>query len=136
MAKFAFPNLKIELDNATPALQDISADVKTINGWNKEEILEEITGAGDSTDRWAAIGFTQKNEVVLESEYDDTTNGLLDIVKAWTDGLTRTLQLTFDGATAADVETVECFKMRVERNPSLGAFTRLVVTLRPTGTIT
>ena len=136
MAKFAFPDLKIELDNSGGSLQDISAYVKTINGWNKERIVEEITGAGDNDDRWAGIGFLQKNEVELAGEYDNTTDGLLDIAKNWSDDSLRTLQLTFDGATALDVEVVECLLARVQRNPSRGAFTQVVVTLRPTGAIT
>lgn len=136
MAKFAYPDLKIELDNATPALQDISAYVTAINGWTKERIVEEITGAGDANDRHADIGFLQKNEVELTGPYDNTADGLLDIVKNWTDGSERTLQLTFDGATAADVETVECLLVRVQRNPTRGGFTQVVVTLRPTGAIT
>ncbi len=136
MAKFAYPDLKIELDNATPALQDISAYVTSINGWSKERLVEDVTGAGDTTDRHAALGFLQKGEVELSGPYDNTAEGLLDILKAWSDDSERTLQLTFDGATAADVETVECLLMGFERNPSRGAFTQVVAKLRPTGAIT
>ena len=135
MGKFAYPDLKIELDKAGDTLQDISAYVTEINGWTKERIIEEITGAGDAVDRHADIGFLQKSEVVLTGPYDDTVDKLLDIVKAWNDGTERTLQLTFDEGTDADVETVECLLKSVARNPTRGGFTQVVVTLQPTGAI-
>ena len=118
------------------ALQDISAYVTEINGWTKERIIEEVTGAGDAVDRHADIGFLQKSEVELTGPYDDTADKLLDIAKNWNDGSERTLQLTFDGATAADVETVECLKVREDRKPTRGGFTQFVLVVRPTGAIT
>lgn len=136
MARFAMSDLKIELDDAVPTIRDISAFVTAINGWTKERIVEEVTGAGDSDDKWAGIGFLQKSEVELSGPYDDTTNGLLDIAKNWNDDSERTLQLTFDGATALDVETVECLKVREVRAPSRGAFTQFTLVVRPTGAIT
>lgn len=138
MGLFGFPDLKIELDDNTGGtLQDISAYVTEISGWSKEQIIQEITAAGDSDDRWANVGITRKGEIVLTGPYDDTANKLVDITKVASDlGQTRTLQLTFDGATAADVETVEAIIMKVERNPSRDALHNYSVTLRPTGAVT
>ena len=132
-----FPDLKIELDdNTAGTLKDISAYVTSINGWNLERVIEELTAAGDSDDRWADVGITRKGEVVLEGPYDDAVDGLVDITKVASDlGQTRTLQLTFDAA-AADVEVVECIIQRVERLPQRGQFHGYRVTLRPTGAIT
>lgn len=135
MAEFGYPDLTIELDDDGGTLQDISSFVTSINGWTKEQIIEELTGAGDDTDRWAAIGFEMKQPVTLTGPYDDTSDGLVDLTKG-AGGATRTLQLTFDGATAADVETVECIIQTISRNPSRGALTAYEVTLRPTGAIT
>lgn len=136
MAKFSFKDLIIKLDNATPTLTDISQYVTEIPGWDPDRLVEEITGAGNTGDRHADIGFLQKNEVVLTGPYDDTTDGLLDILKGWSDGSEWTLQLTFDGATAADVINVECLMMKFGRNTTRGGFTQVVVTLKPTGAIT
>jgi len=135
MALFGWPDLKIELDTTSGgSLGDISAYVTEINGQSVEAILEEITAAGDSSDRWAAVGLTRSQEIVLTGPYDNTTDKLVDITEDNSDlGETRTLQLTWDGATAADVQTVEAIIAKVERNGARDQFHRYSVTLRPTG---
>lgn len=132
MTKAAYPNLTIELDDDADALQDISQYVTSINGWTKERLVEELTGAGESDDRWGAIGFLQKNEVELTGPYDDTANGLVALVNAWTDDSERTLKFTWLTGTS---ESVEVLLRSVAINPSRGAFHSYVVTLRPTGAI-
>ena len=137
MAVFGFPDLKIELDVGTGgALGDISAYVTEIGGYSKEAVLQELTAAGDDDDRWGAVGITRKSEIVLTGPYDNTANKLVAITKAAAAlGGLRTLQLTFDGDTGADVETVECLIMKVERNPARDTLHNYVVTLRPTGAV-
>lgn len=137
MAVFGFPKLKIELDvSSGGSLGDMSAYVTEISGWSKEAVLEEITSAADANDRWAAVGITRKSEITLTGPYDDTSAKLVHSTKDASDlGETRTLQLTFDVGTAADVETVEAIIMKVERNPSRDALHAYSVTLRPTGAV-
>lgn len=135
MALFGFPKLKIELDNVGSAAQDISAYVTTINGYTVEQILEELSAAGDATDRWAAVGFEQKSEIVLAGPYDDTANKLVAITKD-VEGSTRTFKLTFDVGTDADTRQVEAIIRTTSRNPARAAFTQYEVTLRPTGAVT
>lgn len=135
MALHGFPNLKVELDDETPALKDISAYVTTINGWTKEQILEELTSAGDDDERWGVVGLDRVEPVVLTGPYDDTADGLLDCTKiTWTQA--RTLQLTFDMAGAADVQTVETYIRSVSLQPERGKLHAVVVTLQPTGAVT
>lgn len=135
MALRSFPDLKIELDASEGgALTDISAYVTEIGDWDLESLVEELTAAGDAVDRWAAIGFTQKSEITLAGPYDDQASSLVAICLGG-QGETRTLQLTFDGATASDVETVECIISKVKRSMSKGQFHNFEVTLRPTGAI-
>ena len=138
MALFGYPDLKIELDTTeSGSLGDMSAYVTEISGWSVEAILEEITGAGDSADRWAKVGIIKKGEITLTGPYDDTSDKLVHATKDDSDlGETRTLKLTFDGATVADVKIVECIIMKVDRNPSRDALHQYSVTLRPTGAIT
>ena len=135
MALFGFPDLKIELDISTGgALGDMSAYITEISGWSKEAILQEITAAGDSDDRWAWTNLIKKGEIVLTGPYDNTADKLVVSTREAADlGAARTLQLTFDGATAADVETVETIIMKVERNSARDEFHKYSVTLRPTG---
>ncbi len=135
MALFGYPDLKIELDDTGSTAKDISSVVTSINGYTKEAIIEEITGAGDAVDIWAAIGLVKKSEIVLAGPYDDTTDKMVNITKGAL-GDTRTLKLTFDGVTAADVEIVECIIKQISRNPARDALTQYEVTLQPTGAIT
>lgn len=137
MATFGYPELKIELDISTGgSLGNMSAYVTEISGWSKEALVEEITAAGDAVDRWASVGIVKKGEIVLTGPYDNTADKLVVSTRDAGDmGELRTLQLTFDGSTAADVETVECIIMKVERNPARDALHAYSVTLRPTGAI-
>ena len=90
-----YPDLKIELDNASDPLKDISAYVTEINGYTVEQILEELSAAGDATDRWAAVGFEQKSEITLAGPYDDQADSLVNISLDG-EGSSRTLKLTSD----------------------------------------
>ena len=128
-----FPDLKIELDNASDALKDISAYVTEINGYSVEQILEELSSAGDATDRWGVVGFEQKSEITLAGPYDDQTDSLVAITLDG-EGSTRTLKLTFD-AGVSDTRQVECIIRTSGRAPSRGAFTKYEVVLRPTGAV-
>ena len=130
-----FPALKIELDNSSDALKDISAYVTEIGDYTVEQLLEELSAAGDATDRWAAVGFEQKSEIPLSGPYDDQADSLVAITKNG-EGNTRTLKLTFDDPGTSDVRTVETIIKSTSRAPSRGAFTKYTIVLRPTGAIT
>ncbi len=130
-----FPDLKIEIDASVGgALTDISAYVTEINGYTIEQILEELSSAGDATDRWGVVGFEQKSEIVLSGPYDDQANSLVALTLDG-EGELRSFQLTFDAA-AADTRAVECLIKSTDRAPSRGAFHKYTLTLRPTGAVT
>jgi hypothetical protein len=133
MVRASFGDLVVELDNATPALMDISAYVTSFNGWTEERIIEEITGAGDGGDRWADINFIQKSEVELSGPMDTTADSLYDIAKNWNDGSERTLKLTF---LSGETKTVECLKKRETPAPTRNALTPFTLVVQPTGAIT
>lgn len=129
-----FANLKIELDDEVPALQDISAYVTTVNGWTKEQILEELTSAGDADERWGCVGVGRVEPVVLTGPYDNTADGLWDVTRiTW--ATARTLQFTFDMVGAADVQHIETYIKSVSINPERGKLHAVVVTLQPTGPV-
>ncbi len=137
MALHGFPALKIELEPTVGAgtETDISAYVTEINGFTVEQILEELSSAGDATDRWGIVGFEQKSEIVLSGPYDDTATGLVGLTMD-KEGELRNLKLTFDDPGAADTREVDCLIRTTERSPSRGAFHKYTVTFRPTGAIT
>ena len=138
MVRFGFPDLKIELDDNTGgSLQDISAYVTEISDRSIEAILEEITAAGDSVDNWSAVGITKKGEITLTGPYDNTASKLVLITNQAGDvGQTRTLKLTYDGATAADVLIVEAIIKSTAHNASRDALHAYSAVLQPTGAIT
>src|SRR6266702_3828671 len=137
MPQYGYPKLKIMLDTTDGGdLVDISSYVTSIGGYSLERLLEEITAAGDTTDRWGAIGFQKKAPIELKGPYDDTAGGLVAITRPWNTDVTRTLQLTFDMGTAADVKNVETLLMKTVRSPKRGSLTEWAVTLQPTGAIT
>ena len=130
-----FPDLKIEIDASVGgALVDISAYVTEINSYTVEQILEELTSAGDATDRWDAVGFEQKSEITLSGPYDDQANSLVTLTLD-KEGELRTFKLTFDTG-ASDTRQVECLIKSTERAPSRGAFHKYTIVLRPTGAVT
>ncbi len=136
MALQGFPALKIEIDASVGgALTDISAYVTEINGYTVEQILEELTSAGDASDRWGVVGFEQKSEIVLTGPYDDQANSLVALTIDG-EGELRSFQLTFDDPGASDTRAVECLIRMTSRNPSRGALHQYVLTLRPTGAVT
>ena len=131
----AFPDLKIEIDATVGgALTDISVYVTEIGSYTVEQIVEELTSAGDDTDRWASTGIEQKGEITLKGPYDDQSNSLVALTKN-NEGEVRTLKLTFDNS-AADTRQVECIIRTTDRAPTRGAFHGYTVTLRPTGAVT
>ncbi len=138
MARFGFPDLKIELDESTGgSLGNMSAYVTEISDRSIEAILEEITAAGDTVDSWAAVGITKKGEITLTGPYDNTADKLVASTKDAGDvGALRTLKLTYDGATAADVLIVECIIKSTSHNASRDALHAYSVVLQPTGAIT
>ena len=135
MALFGYPDLIIELDDSGSTARNISDTVTAISGHSIDSVLEEITGASGTVDAWAAVGVTKKGEITLSGPYDNTANKLVALTKGAA-GSTRTLKLTFDGATAADVLIVECIIKSIKRNPSRDALTQYEVVFQPTGAIT
>ena len=132
MTLYGFPALTISLDDETPALKDISPFVTTINGWTKEQILEEITAAGNADEVWAVVGLNRVDPVVLGGPYDSVADGLVDVVSiTWS--MIRTLTLAFGGA---DTQSVEVYIRKTTNKPERGKLHAFEVELQPTGAVT
>ncbi len=136
MATFGFPALKIELDDNTgAAFQDISAYVTTINGYTPEQILEDISAAGDDDERWAVVGFNRLEPIVLTGPYDNTADGLWDVTRD-TLATARRIKFTFDMPGAADTKQVATFIRSSSYKPERAKLHAVEVTLQPTGAVT
>ncbi len=134
MAIHGFPNLTITLDDETGGAQDISAYVTHINGFAKEQILEELTAAGDDDERWINVGIDFAEPVVLTGPFDDAADSLYDVVAIqW--ATARTLTFNFDGG-GGDTQNVETYIESVETIVESGKLNSVVATLQPTGAVT
>lgn len=129
MTRYGYPDLKIEIDDGG-TLQDISQYVTSINGVDVDQLLEELTAAGDSYPRWGEVGLTQLKEITLAGPYDDDANGP-DLLKIGTGE--KSFKVTVGSTNALTVEVLrKSFKWTMTR----GEITGYEAVLQPTGTIT
>lgn len=131
-ARYGFPDLKVEFDNGSDALQDMSTYVDTIGGQSKEKVLEEITAAGDADERWASVGLNRHGEITMGGKYDDTAATGPEVIFN-SPGDTRTLKFTYGGTKTFEIE---CIIRTFSVGMSQGALTTYEVVLRPTGAAT
>ena len=132
MAQYGYPDLKIEVDDSGSQARDVSLFVTSINGVNIEEILQEITAAGDAQERWIAITFQRMEPLVLGGPHDDAALSLFAITRDAL-GDTRTVKVTIGGSVTIEAEMI------IQTNNigfTLKAKHEYSVTLQPTGTIT
>ena len=134
MAKYGFGDLKIEFDNASDSLVDMSAYITTINGFSIEAVMQEITAAGNADEAWAAVGVNKVSPVTLGGFYDDqATTGPDAIFNAIGNTTSRTLKFTWGGTKTSSVENVI---KRYDRKPTRGELIAFEVELQPTGAVT
>jgi hypothetical protein len=133
MTRYGNPDLKIEFDNSSDALQDMSQYVMdTPPSFDREAILEDITASGDSDEAHAKVGLNKVNTLDLGGAFDDTAATGPDVIFNAI-GDTRTLKITWGGTKTSEVE---CIIKNYVRNAVRGELTKFVVTLQPTGAVT
>ncbi len=133
MTRYGYPDLKIEFDNSSDALQDMSQYVMdTPPSFDREAILEEITAAGDADEAHAKVGLNKVNTLDLGGAFDDQASTGPDVIFNAI-GDTRTLKITWGGTK---MSSVECVIKNYVRNAARGELTKFVVTLQPTGAVT
>ena len=135
MARYGYPDLKIEFDNAAASLTDMSAYIMdTPPSFDREAILEEITAAGDNDEAHAPVGLSKVAPITMGGAYDDTAATGPDVIfNAIGNTTTRTLTVTW-GSTKTS--SVECIIQNYRRIPSRGGLTKFEVVLQPTGAVT
>lgn len=133
MTRYGYPDLKIEFDNSSDALQDMSQYVMdTPPSFDREAILEEITAAGDNDEAHAKVGLSKVNTIELGGAFDDTAATGPDVIFNAI-GDTRTLKVTWGSTKTSQVE---CVIKNYVRNAVRGELTKFTVTLQPTGAVT
>ena len=100
--------------------------------FDREEIIEEITAAGDNDEAHAKVGLTKVAPITMGGAYDDTVTTGPDVIFNAI-GDTRTLKLTWGGSKTSSVETIIT---NYVRTPGRGDLTKFTVTVQPTGAVT
>ena len=140
-----FPNLKIELSTAasvltaanapaSPNFTDISTFVTELTGWNQQRNFIDTTGAKDSFSKYDDVGIVQHPEITIAGPYNDAASSLVALLKGKT-GDQRTIKLTWDDPSAADIQRVQVLVKSVGRNPRQNELTNFTVVLQPIGSI-
>ncbi len=133
MARYGYPDLKIEFDNSSDALQDMSQYIMDAPpSFDREQILEEITAAGDNDEAHAKVGLTKVAPITMGGAYDDAASTGPDVIFNAI-GDTRTLKITWGSSKTS---SVECIIQNYVRTPARGELTKFEVTLQPTGAVT
>jgi len=139
MATYTSANLKIEFDNATGTLVDMSNYIISTSGLSATMDLDETHAFGDSWVERATKGTFRFGDITLSGLYDDASpsgpniifNDILNL-KTTAAG-TRTLKITWGGSKTSTVETyIKSYKSL----PSRGEITKFEVVLSTTGTVT
>jgi hypothetical protein len=138
--KSAPKDIKIEYDNSSGSLVDISAYVQKLGDVSVESLVEQCRAFGEEWERALPIGVGKMANVDIEGDYDDEADvgpdalfwGARDYPEAPSTA-SRTLKITWQGTKSTSVET---WLVKRARTPDLNALTKYKVTLGPTGTVT
>lgn len=132
MAKYGWDDLKIEFDNSSDTLQNMSAYITEINEVSVNAINEEATTVGSTWVAQLFSGMKSTDEVTLTGFYDDTASTGPDVIFNSV-GDSRTLKVTYGSTKTTSVETII---QNYKRIPAKEENTKFEVTLLPTGTVT
>lgn len=134
MARVGWDVLAVSLDDSGGTPTDISAYVTEVDGLDRENVLQDVTAAGDGDEAHAPVGLKKAGPVTLTGPYNDDASGLNGIVQALM-GLmvSSTLLITWK---AGKTSSMECFLETYGRSPAKGAFHKVKAVLRVTGAVT
>ena len=132
MAKYGSDVAKVEFDNASDALQDMSAYVTEPDPMVKSIETEETTPVASANATHASTGVAAVDEITLKGPYDDTaTTGSHAIFNSI--GSMRTLKYTYGNSKTT---AVECIITSYVRGIKVKGLTGYEVKLQPTGAVT
>lgn len=134
MARVGWDVLAVSLDNAAGTPTDISAYVTEEFDFDRGNVTQEVTAAGDDDEAHAPVGLKNVKPIVLKGPMSDEAGSLTTIGRGIL-GLiaSSTLLITW---TSGKTSSVECFETDFKRSAGKGRFTQTEVTLQPTGAVT
>lgn len=108
-------------------------DVTVIGDLTKEAILEEVTPVGSAWETHASVGVKRLGEVTFEAPYSTTAGDLAVVGDTAGVGATLAVIVTIGGTKTVSFSSVV---KSIQRQISRGAFTKYILTVQPTSTIT
>jgi hypothetical protein len=125
MPRYGSKDLIIELTDASAVYQDISVHVRTVSGFDVENLTQEVHGFGQTwvTNLWT--GMSKVADITLEGFYDDTTGTPATL---YARGALRSLRFTWGGGATT---TTDVILAKFSRDPKLGELTHYKLTLKP-----
>ncbi len=131
MAKYASPDLTIEVDNSVGAPVDLSQYIDEDIALDIEATMEEFIAYGANWPAQIATGIKKAADINLGGMFDDTaTTGPDAILNAVGD--TREVTITWGGSNAS---TFDAVIKSYSRKGSNGGMTRFEAVLTPTGAV-
>ena len=130
--------VKIEFDNSSGVLQDMTQYVTDSDPMVREGSVEETTPFGASAETYASDGVEKNSQMQLKGPYDDTAATgphviFNDVLCKNTAGGTRTLKYTYGNGKTTSVETII---LSYSRDPKVKKLTGYAVKLQKTGNVT
>ena len=121
---------KVEYDNAAGALQDLSAYINSISGFDLVQATYDVTAFGKSSMEYI-LGLKGGQEITISGDWDTTLHTHMTGVEALTTGATQTLKFSpAGGDSGTPYVSVETIPSAVAEKVTWSA------TLQATGAVT
>ena len=117
----------LELTDASAVYHDISAQVRTFNGVDVENLTQEVHGFGETWVKSLWTGMSKVNDITFEGFYNDTTDTPAQL---YARGALRSLRVTWGGGKTT---TTDVIMAKFSRDPKLGELTHYKMTLKTSG---
>lgn len=138
MSEFSTPaELKVEYDDAGGVLRDISQYVLAINGVPVEQILQEISGFSQASERVLPIGKERVGNIELSGVFRTGANKPHELfhrsVPETPDSPSRTLKITWQAGAGGAYTSMETYVAAYNRTPNKNELTAYSATLGQAG---
>lgn len=132
MSKYGSDDTRIDVDNSSGTLQNMTAYITEINGFAVEAVLEESTPFGVAWEESLYSGVKMVGDIEITGFYDDTASTGPDVIFNAL-GDTRTVKITWGSTKTSSVEGII---KKYERIAKVKETTKYKVTFKPTGAVT
>jgi len=127
--------VKIEYDDATGVLQNVSQYIQSFNGISIEQIVEELSGFSETQERSLPVGKDRVEPIELSGVFRTGAGSVHELFVRTSpdtpDSATRTLKITFQSGSGGLFVSMETYVGQYNRTPERNALTKFMVRLVP-----